>query len=194
MATQPRFDRSHALGTALKIVALAAGGLLFLLLVLVVVGGSLFEPPRGMAPDMAGLAVGKTAPALAAEGWINGEPEAYDGKITLVQGWFYDCPFCWQEAPEIADLHAKYGDRVAFVALSPDPPSDIEKVQEFVDKGGLKYPVGYGARDTLVGFEAAAFPVVWLVGSDGTVIWNGAVEGEQSLEQAIKAALSPRRA
>lgn len=194
MTTKPRHDRSNALHTLLTIVAVGAGGLLLLLLILAAVGGSLFQIPRqGMPPEMAGLAVGRTAPELSAEGWINGEPAEYEGKITLVQGFFYDCPYCWQEAPEIAKLHKKYGDRVQFVALSSDPPSDQAKVQQFVAENHLTYPVGYGAIETLIGFEAQAFPVLWIVGSDGTVIWNLSEEGNQSLEEAIKAALAPKQ-
>jgi len=195
MSSQTRFERSSALQTVLTIVAVGAGGLLLLLLILVAVGGSLFEaPPRGMPPEMAGLAVGKAAPALAAEGWINGEPAGYSGNLTLVQGFFYDCRFCWQEAPEIVKLHEKYADHVNFVALSTDPPQDEARVQEFVDENGLRYPVGYGAIQSLIGFEAQAFPVLWLIGPDGTVIWNLAEEPKQSLEEAIEAALGPQKA
>jgi hypothetical protein len=195
MPAQARFDRSSALQTVLTIVAVGAGGLLLLLLILVAVGGSMFQgPTRGMPPEMAGLAVGRTAPELAAEGWINGEPISYGGKVTVVQGFFYDCRFCWQHAPELVKLHEKYGDRVNFVALSTDPPQDQAKVQEFVDENRVTYPVGYGAIQTLIGFEAQAFPVLWLVGPDGTVIWNMAEEHQQSLEDAIEAALSPKTA
>jgi thiol-disulfide isomerase/thioredoxin len=193
MTTESRFDRSNALQTMLTVVAVGAGGLLLLLLILVAVGGSLFEVPRaGMPAEMAGLAIGRTAPELQAEGWINGEPTAYEGKVTVVQGFFYDCPYCWQEAPELAKLHASYGDRVQFVAISTDPASDQAKVQEFVDQNHLTYPVGYGAIDTLIRFEAQAFPVLWLVGPDGTVMWNMAEEEKQPLEDAIEAALAPR--
>lgn len=195
MPAESRFDRSSALQTVLTIVAVGAGGLLLLLLILVAVGGSLFRvADQGMPPEMAGLAVGRTAPELAAEGWINGKPADYDGKLTVVQGFFYDCRFCWQEAPELVKLHEKYGDRVNFVALSTDPPQDQDRVQEFVDENRLTYPVGYGAIQTLIGFEAQAFPVLWLIGPDGSVIWNMAEEPKQSLEDAIDAALTPKTA
>jgi hypothetical protein len=195
MPAQSRSDRSSALQTVLTIVAVGAGGLLALLLILVAVGGSLFRlPDQGIPPEMAGLAVGETAPDLGAAGWINGEPGSYDGNLTVVQGFFYDCRFCWQEAPELVKLHDKYGDRVNFVALSTDPPQDQAKVQEFIDENRLRYPVGYGAIQTLIGFKAQAFPVLWLIGPDGKVIWNMTVEPKQSLEDAIEAALSPKTA
>lgn len=150
------------------------------------------QPSGGMDAAMAGLSVGKPAPAIEADGWINGEPSSLDGKVVVVHGWFYNCPYCWDEAPHIAQLHEKYGDRVSFVALTTDRLEDRELVEEFVDEGGMKYPVGYGhaaALTLMQGFEASAFPVVWVVGPDGTVVWNRSREGQQSLEEAIQAAL-----
>ena len=115
-----------------------------------------------------------------------------DGKVIVVHGWFYNCPYCWKEAPEIAELHRKYGDRVAFVGLTTDAAEDLDRIKEFVAEGRMTYPVGYGydAAVTLMrGFEATAFPVVWVVGPDGTVVWNRSLAGDQSLEEAIQAAL-----
>lgn len=183
-------DRANALQVVLTIIAVAAGGLLLLLVILAVVGGNLFTMPApGIDPAMAGLAVGKVAPDISAPAWVNGEPRDLNGKYVVVHGWFYDCPYCWQEAPHIAELHDKYGDRVAFVGLSSDAPDAVELVEEFVAKTGIEYPVGYGAIETLIGFDANAFPAVWIVGPDGKVVWNRAVEGTQSLEDALEAAL-----
>lgn len=186
--------RSNALQVVLTVLAVAAGGLLLLLVVLVAVGAYFFTVPAGgIDPTMAGLAPGKPAPAISAEAWANGEPEASDGKVLVVQGWFYDCPYCWQETPDLVRLHEKYGDRVSFVGLSTDPVEDVDRVGDFISKNGVKYPVGYGydAQVTLArGFEAQAFPAVWVVGRDGTVLWNRSLEGKQSLEEAIEAALA----
>lgn len=150
------------------------------------------QSPAGMDPAFVGLAIGRQAPAIEADAWINGEPSSLDGQVVVVHGWFYNCPYCWDEAPHVAELHQRYGDRVAFVALTTDRLEDRDLVEQFVDAGGMEYPVGYGRAAALTlmeGFEATAFPVIWLVGTDGTVIWNRAQEGEQSLEQAIQAAL-----
>lgn len=190
MSAPAKTDRSSALQIVLTIVALGAGGLLLLLVLLAAVGAYYFVTPGGgMDPAMAGLAVGRLAPAIHAEGWVNGEPPSLDGKVTVVQGWFYDCPYCWKEAPELASLYDKYGDRVAFVGLTFEPPQTKPQVEEFVSKNKLKYPVGYGAMETLREFEANAFPVVWVLGPDGKVVWNRSLEGKQSLEEAIEAAL-----
>lgn len=185
-----RPGRSNALQVVLTVLAVAAIGLLLLFVVLAVAGSYFFAEKRGMDPAFAGLAPGNPAPQIAAEAWVNGEPPSLDGKVVVVQGWFYDCKFCWMEAPELAELHRKYGDKVAFVGLSPDPPEDVVRVKDFVAQNGLKYPVGYGAAGSLGAFEAQAFPAMWVIGRDGTVLWNRSLEGEQSLEEAIRAALA----
>lgn len=183
-STIPTILGGLALVAALGIVALLA--LVAYFVYVLQAGGG------GMDPAMAGLAVGKPAPAIAADAWVNSEPSSLDGKVVVVHGWFYNCPYCWEEAPHVAALQKKYGDRVAFVSLTTDGVEDRELVEEFVAEGGLTHPVGYGhdaALTLMRGFEASAFPVVWVVGSDGHVVWNRSLEGEQSLEEAIEAAL-----
>ena len=191
MPSSSRPDRLGALRTLLTIIAVAGAGLLLLLMILVATGAHLFEPARQAIPAaMAGLAVGQSAPAIIAEGWVNGEPDELDGRVTVVQAWFYECRYCWQEAPEIASLHEKYVDRVSFVALSPDPVETRPQVEDFVARNRIGYPVGYGAAESLVlGFDVQAFPSVWVVGRDGKVVWNRSLEDKQSLEEAIVAAL-----
>ena len=172
--------------------AVIAGGALFVLVALIAtIGASSFGPARPVDPAIGGLAVGKAAPPIAAMGWVNGEPEDLTGRVTVVDGWFVGCPFCWKEAPDIAALHRKYaGQGVAFVGLSTDPPQAVDEVKDFVEKNGLAYPNGYGALETLAGFEARYFPAVWVVGKDGKVVWNRAMADQESLEDAIRRALS----
>ncbi|MEM7812669.1 MAG: TlpA disulfide reductase family protein [Planctomycetota bacterium] len=148
--------------------------------------------PTPSEQQMGGLAVGSPVPAIGAEAWVNGPPPAdYDGKVIVVHGWFLNCPYCWEEAPGLGDLARSYaGSDVEFVGLSPDEVSRASAVQEFVEKGGLPYPVGFGARDALLGFEAEYFPAVWVVDRTGKVVWNKAYEPYVSLEEAIEQALA----
>ena len=44
------------------------------------------------------------------------------------------------------------------------------------------------------GFEGQAYPAIWVIGKDGTVLWNRSLEGDQSLEEAIEAALEGKAA
>lgn len=194
----PHTQRSNALRVVLTILMAGAGGLVLFLLVLVAAGVYFSAVGGGgMDPAMAGLAPGRPAPAIAADTWVNGEPPALDGKIVVVQGWFYNCPYCWKEAPNIAELHERFGDRAVFVALSSDPDDDATKVEEFVSTNKITYPVGYGMEAAVTmgrGFEGQAYPAIWVIGKDGTVLWNRSLEGDQSLEEAIEAALEGKAA
>lgn len=180
-------SRSRGLEVALKIVAVAAGGLLLVLLYFFATG---LSRRSSIDPAVFGLAPGEKAPIIAASAWMNGQPHDLGDKPMVVQAWFYNCPYCWQEAPEIVALSREYGDRVDFVALSPDPVSDKELVTEFVEANNIEYPVGYGATKTLAQFNVRAFPAVWLVAADGTVLWNRAMHNEQTLEEAIEASIA----
>lgn len=182
--------QSRAIETVLTIIMFGAGGLLLLLIFALVTGSvGRFAPPVENPADF-GLGPGKKAPAIVADAWLNGEPVADAKKPMLVQAWFYECPFCWREAPEIVKLSEQFGDRIDFVALSPDPVSTEEQVQEFIDTNQITYPVGYGAQATLNGFEVRGYPSLWLVGPDGTILWNLASRHEQPLEEAIEAVLA----
>ncbi len=169
---------------------LAAGAFFVLVALVAAVGLSSFGPER-RNPAVGGLEVGRMAPPIEAAGWVNGEPEDLAGRVTVVDGWFYGCPHCWTQAPELAALHRKYAGRgVAFVGLSTDPPEAIDEVKEFVEKNGLDYPNGYGAIPTLARFEAQYFPAVWVIGKDGKIVWNRAAADSESLEDAIRRALA----
>ena len=178
------------LQTVVTAVVMVAGAVLLALVILV--GAAMFSvgSGHGNTADVL-LPPGRALPPLRAEGWINGEPGDLTGTVTVVDAWFYGCGPCWRAAPEIAALHAKYARRgVAFIGLTPDPATDIDAVQQFIDRNGLKYPNGYGALQTLIDLDAQYFPAMWVVGRDGRVLWNSDQEHRQSLDDAIAAALT----
>ena len=185
---RPNSVASRVLSALLTVLAGVALLILVALAALLVwgnVAGNKVDPTRG------GLVPGREAPPIAATGWVNGEPEPTAGRVTVVHGWFLACPFCWQEAPSVAALHREFASQgVTFVALTPDEADALPAIEGFVEKNGLEYPVGYGAIETLAGFEAQYFPAVWVVGKDGRVVWNKAMERRTSLEEAIRAALA----
>jgi len=166
-----------------------------LLLVVVLMGAAgylfAFLYPGGGDSGTAGLAVGDSLPPLQAAGWVNGEPASTEGRVTVVNAWFINCPYCWKEAPELSELADKYhNEGVQFVGLSPDPPDNLEGVRNFVEENDLPYPNGYGAIPTLQAMNVQYFPGLWVVGPEGKVIWNRSMESRESLEQAIERALA----
>ncbi|QDT63022.1 TlpA family protein disulfide reductase [Calycomorphotria hydatis] len=163
-------------------------------LIAVVVGGAAFwlsATKRDVIQDGGGLSVGKSMPSINAEGWLNGEPENLDGQVVVIHGWFVSCPYCWKEAPHMAELAEKYeGQGVQFIGLTYEPSTQMDGIESFVSQNELSYPNGYGALDTLVEFQAEFFPAVWVIGRNGRVVWNRGYEATESLEAAIERALA----
>ena len=86
-------------------------------------------------------------------------------------------------------MHEKYAPRgVVFIGLTPEGTAALEQSRTFLEDTRITWPNGYGAAETLQRFECAAFPSTWVIGPDGTVIWNE--DSSDSLEDGIETALS----
>jgi len=141
-----------------------------------------------------GLAVGESMPPIEAAGWVNGpgpSADALKGKIVVVNGWFFMCPYCHQGAPALVELYEKYGQRddVAFIGLA-DIPTTRDEVEAFSSQHKITWPNAYSPRDkTFFGFNARAFPAYWIIGRDGKVVWNSDSLREQSMADALEQAV-----
>ena len=63
-------------------------------------------------------------------------------------------------------------------------------IEEFVSEVGIEWPNGFGASQTLLEFQAEYIPSVWVIGTDGKIVWNHDSRGtlEDGIEQALAAA------
>ena len=147
-----------------------------------------------LRPSRGGLGPGNPMPAIEAEGWLNGPaptPEHLKGNVLVVDAWAYWCGPCLAAAPELVATYDKFHDRgVVFLGLTPDSAEDIPKMQQFLRKGTIPWPCGYGATKTLTDLEVESIPQVWVVGSDGKISWNFDAEGhlDDAIEEALTAA------
>ena len=170
-------------------------GLFLLVLMGILIGcGGNGEPRRGggRAPGAAGLAVGKKAPPLEAELWINGdEPtaESLQGKVIVVDAWAHWCGPCRKVAPHLVKISEKYKDRdVVFLGLTPDAPAIRDRCEEFIRSTGITWVNGLGARRTLEKLDCHYFPSLWVIGKDGKIAWS--MELDTDIEQGIDEALA----
>lgn len=90
-------------------------------------------------------------------------------------------------------MYEKYrdNDSVVFIGLTPEDATALEQSRSFVEETGISWPNGYGAGETLDGFELQYLPSTWVVGRDGKVVWNGDSSGalEDGIQQALAADL-----
>jgi len=143
--------------------------------------------PRG------GLKPGERPPPLQAALWLGEEPPAdlfNQGRVVVLHAWFFDCPHCHREAPELVSAYRQFRDAgVIFVGLSPDSPGHVADCREFLDAHGITWANGIGAIDTLEALltDGLYFPAAWVVGADGRVIWNR--DQREPLQAAIARAI-----
>ena len=71
---------------------------------------------------------------------LSGLLEGHDA--VLINIWATWCPPCQREFPFLNEAYEKYGDRVAFVALSMEDGDTIEKIAEYRTKNGISFPMG----------------------------------------------------
>lgn len=94
------------------------------------------------------------------------------GKPALINLWFMACPPCIAEMPVLNMMKEKYGDRVQFLSILPEP---AEKLVPFLQKHDFLFTHHPGERKFLRAISAVSFPKNILLDQNGVVVatWKG---------------------
>ncbi len=65
----------------------------------------------------------------------------FQGKVVILDFWATYCPPCIEEIPHLMELKETYGDELVLIGLHVGGEEDRPKVQEFVDRLNINYPL-----------------------------------------------------
>ncbi|MFD1063363.1 TlpA family protein disulfide reductase [Winogradskyella litorisediminis] len=113
------------------------------------------------------------------------------GKVVVLNFWFTTCPPCIQEIPELNEVYNtfKSNEDVVFASISFEDPN---KVERFLKKKPINYPVVAYARKEISKFNVSGYPTNTVIGKDGkfTEFIVGGFPGVgESISESIKQAL-----
>ncbi len=148
------------------------------------------SPGRLLAQDEdVGIAVGATPPAVTIED-LNGAPvdlaHWVGKKPVLFEFWATWCPICAELLPKMKAVHARYGDRVAFVVVAVAVNESKASVKRHLESHDLPFTFLWDTNGNATrAFQAPATSFVVVLDAKGKVAYTG-VGADQDLEAALR--------
>jgi len=145
-------------------------------LCLAALGGAACTPKGGAAAGAAALPEtphplrGAPAPdfSLAARGGAPASPNAYAGKVVLLDFWATWCQPCRASFPEYQALLASYGERVIVVGISEDDEQD--GIERFAEETGALFPLAWDADKSVAQrYQISSMPTLFIIDGSGLV-------------------------
>lgn len=152
------------------------------------------EMPGAMNPSEL---IGKSGPAFKMKD-MNGNTISSDdtkGKVVVFNFWFTSCKPCIDEIPELNEVYEKYKNNpnVVFASITFDK---IEKVESFLEKHPLEYPVVAGSMEICELFGIKGYPTNLILDKEGKyfdVALGGNPEIGQLISNSIQNALEGKK-
>ena len=123
--------------------------------------------------------IGRPAPALVTNAWLNSEPlslQELRGKVIVLDFWATWCGPCREMYPVLSEWHRELADDglvVIGVTRYDEQQRDLETVRTFLESEELDYPVavGTGSR-THLRYAVGPIPHTIVIGPDGVVRYS----------------------
>ena len=142
--------------------------------------------------------LGKAPPEIVSEKeqWLNSEPLSLGklkGKVVWIEFGFLKCPPCRKMKPTLIRWHQELAEKgMVVIDVSDGSLDKFDDLKKEVEEKGEKFPVLWDkeAKNCLA-YGINAYPNAYLVGVDGTVIWEGLPKpGNEAVEKLIAAELA----
>ncbi|MEZ6090821.1 MAG: redoxin domain-containing protein [Pirellulaceae bacterium] len=156
------------------------------------------QEPQQASQQPGSLNIGDRAPELKIQRWFKGPAiERFDPEtIYVVEFWATWCGPCKMNMPHLSELQDQLGERVRFIGISDETPTQIASFFETEAAPGktwdevLRYTIAADAnRSTKMRYMQAAgergIPCAFIVGKDGLVQWIGHPAGIEDPLAAI---------
>jgi thiol-disulfide isomerase/thioredoxin len=165
------------------------------IVLLVVVAAAVLIGIQLRRPKSPNPFAGQPLPVLGAEGWLNTDaaptPDELRGRVVLVDFWATDCPTCVREMPELAEINERFRDEgLVVVGLTPETGDEAQRVEKFVERQEIDWPIGYGTGFLFETFGIQFTPTYVLFDRGGRSVWAG--HSLDGAEDAIVAALAKK--
>jgi cytochrome c biogenesis protein CcmG, thiol:disulfide interchange protein DsbE len=113
--------------------------------------------------------MGQPGPAIVIDKWL-GDPADVTDKFVLLEFWATWSEPCLKVIPHLNDLHRRYGDKVAVLALSDEPEADVRKL---TDPKIEFFSAIDTQRRTVQAVEVTGIPHALLMDPKGVVRFQG---------------------
>ncbi len=95
------------------------------------------------------------------------DTNSFQGEVVFLNFWATWCPPCIAELPEIQKIYDAYGDRVKFVLISNQNPSEVE---EFLNDKSYSLPIYYGGENLPEKLSVSSIPTTFIIAKDGSIV------------------------
>ena len=115
-----------------------------------------------------------------------------DHEAALINIWATWCPPCQREFPYLNEVYEKYGDDVAFIALSCESADTLEKIAAFRQQYGVTFAMGSDSKTGLAEYVyASAIPTTVIVDRFGNAAFmqSCSFRDAAEVERLVKAFL-----
>lgn len=149
--------------------------------------------------ESADAMVGRPAPDIVNEVWLNGAPirmADLKGKVVMVEFWTFGCYNCRNVEPYVKQWHQKYVDK-GFVVIGVHSPEfayerDFAMVKQYIQEHDIRFPVPIDNDfSTWNRYGNRYWPAMYLIDKQGVIrhvrIGEGGYQDTERLIQSLLA-------